>query len=224
MKILTKITIGFAASALLALNCNGANVQTAKKNVVKPSITEADLGYRGTNDLLKENVVPPKVAYKGAAPGAAKKIDRSFQDAPPLIPHSTKGLLPITGKNNSCLGCHMPAQAKAMGIGATPIPVSHFTNFRPATAVKGDNLLKNGKAIKNTSSVKLANVSIKVDKGEQHVDAGRYNCTQCHVPQSASKLVDSNSFKAVYDSKNGAHKSSWNKSKWMNHINTMKSK
>ncbi len=221
MKILTKITIGLAASALLLVGCNGANTTVkVEKTVAKPTITAANLGYRGTDNLLKEDVVPPKVVYKAAAPGAAKKIKRAFQDAPPMIPHSTEGLLPITKNNNACLGCHMPNVAAAMG--ATPIPVSHFTNFRPATAVKGDEILKNGKVIKNTSSEKLANVSIHVDKGEQHLYAGRFNCSQCHAPQATNNLVDKSTFKPVYTAPNGDSKSSWNQSKWMKNIDTTK--
>ena len=221
MKILTKITIGLATSALLLVGCNGVNTNAkAEKTVAKPTITAANLGYRGTDNLLKEDVVPPKVVYDAAAPGAAKRIKRAYQDAPPMIPHSTEGLLPITKNNNACLGCHMPDVAASMG--ATPIPVSHFTNFRPATAVKGDELLKNGRAIKNTSSVDFKNVSIKVNHKENKLYPGRFNCTQCHAPQSTSKLVDSNSFKPVYTAPNGSSKSSWNQSKWMKDINTVK--
>ena len=221
MKILTKITIGLAASALLLVGCNGANTSAkAEKSVVKPTITEANLGYRGTDDLLKEDVIPPAVAYHSAPPGASKKFKRAYQDAPPMIPHSTEGLLPITKNNNACLGCHMPDTAAAMG--ATPIPVSHFTNFRPATAVKGDKILKNGKAVKNTSSEKLANVSIQVDKSEQKLYAGRFNCSQCHAPQATNELVDESHFTPVYTSPDGDSKSSWDQSKWLKDINTAK--
>ena len=66
MKILTKITIGLATSALLFVGCSNAPAKTnakANASVVKPTITEANLGYRGTDDLLKEDVIPPAVAY-----------------------------------------------------------------------------------------------------------------------------------------------------------------
>ncbi len=222
MKILTKVTIGLAAATLLLVGCNGANTQTGAENKVntKPIIDESQLGYRGTTDLLNEDVVPPSVQYHSAAPGTSKKIARAFQDAPPMIPHSVEGLIPITKGNNACLGCHMPDVASSMG--ATPIPVSHFTNFRPHTAVEGDEILKNGKIIKNTSSETLSNVSIKVDKGEQKLYAGRYNCTQCHAPQATNQLVDQCRFKAVYTDQNGDKKSSWDQSKWLKDINTQK--
>ena len=223
MKVLTKITIGLAASALLLVGCTSTNTNTkAQEKVVKPTITEAHLGYRGTNDLLKEDVVPPAVTYHSATPGTSKKFKRAYQDAPPMIPHDTTGMLPITKDNNQCLMCHMPENAKAMGMGATPIPVSHFTNFRPKTMVKGDKIFKNGKVIKNTSSEKLANVSIEVDKDEQHLYPGRFNCTQCHAPQATNALVDESHFTPVYTAPDGDSKSSWDQSKWLKDINTAK--
>jgi len=219
MKILTKITLGLATASLLLVGCNGSNEQTAADSQahVKPIIDESQLGYRGTTDLLKEDVVPPAVEYGSAAPGTSKKIPRAYQDAPPMIPHDTTGMLPITQDNNQCLMCHMPDMAASMG--ATPIPVSHFTNFRPKTKVQGDKILKNGRAVKNTSSESLANVSIKK---EEKLYAGRFNCTQCHAPQATNMLVDQNEFKPTYTSKDGAHKSSWDESKWLKDINTAK--
>ena len=226
MKILTKVTIGLAAASLLLVGCNGANTQTstqAKKDVIVKPTAETNAmgsGYIKDVDLLNDDAVPPAVAYHSAAPGTAKKIKRAFQDAPPMIPHSTEGLLPITKNNNACLGCHMPDVAAAMG--ATPIPVSHFTNFRPKTEVEGDEILKNGKVIKNTSSESLANVSIKVNHKENKLYAGRYNCSQCHAPQATNTLVDDNHFKPVYTAPDGSSKSSWNQSKWLKHIDTQK--
>jgi cytochrome c-type protein NapB len=58
----------------------------------------------------------------------AQRFERSYENAPPLIPHSVDGLLPITRNNNACLGCHMPEVASSMG--ATPIPKTHFMDFR----------------------------------------------------------------------------------------------
>jgi len=223
MKILTKITLGLAASALLLVGCSSVKTDTAAKKeatAVKPSAATHALGmgYVGDVDLLKDDAIPPAVHYHSAAPGTSTKIKRAFQDAPPMIPHDTTGMLPITKDNNQCLACHMPDVAVSMG--ATPIPISHFTNFRPKTAVVGDEILKNGKAIKNTSSDKLANVSIKVNKEENKLYSGRYNCSQCHAPQATNDLVDKSTFKPVFTSPDGEHKSSWNQSKWLKDINT----
>lgn len=224
MKILTKVTVSLATSALLFVGCSSGDAKTAKPHKVVVKATAASdasgKGYITDADLLKKNAALPTVSYNTAPPGAAKRIKRAFQDAPPMIPHSTEGLLPITKNNNACLGCHMPNVAKMMG--ATPIPVSHFTNFRPDTTVKDNKLLKNGKAIKNTSSESLSNVSIKVNHKENKLYPGRYNCSQCHAPQATNKLVDKNSFKPLYTAPDGNSKSSWNQSKWMKDINTQK--
>jgi cytochrome c-type protein NapB len=220
MKIFTKITIGLATATLLLVGCSGTNTQTnadVKENV-KPIIDESHLGYRGTTDLLKEDVIPPAVQYHSAAPGTSKKFKRAYQDAPPMIPHDTTGMLPIEKDNNQCLMCHMPDMAASMG--ATPIPVSHFTDFRPKTTIKDGEILKNGKVIVNTSSEKLENVSIKSTHGELY--QGRFNCTQCHAPQAINTLVDQNKFKPVYVDSDGDTKSSWDKSKWLKDINTQK--
>ena len=50
-------------------------------------------------------------------------------------------------------------------------------------------------------------VSIK-STGDK-LPGARFNCTQCHAPQSTGKLAVENTFKAVYSDKDGASKSRW---------------
>ncbi len=164
------------------------------------TISEESLGLRKTNLYSESKTAPSAVKYNAPAPGAAKTLQRSYDNAPPLIPHSVDGLLPITAKNNACLGCHMPAAAK--GVGATPIPPSHFVDFRPSTKVdkKGD-IIKDGKVIKNTSDVKV------VEHKQKTLYQGRYNCSQCHVPQANVKPLVKNNFKPDYQSSSAKKKS-----------------
>ena len=225
MKIGMKLTLGVMTATLLFAGCSEtqnsakakpAETKAAVKEVVKPVIDETKLGYRGANLLKEDDVIPPKVEYTSAPPGASKRFKRAYQDAPPMIPHSVEGLLPITKDNNQCLGCHMPDVAPAMG--ATPIPVSHFTNFRPATKVEGDKVIKNGHVIVNTSDENLKNVSIKK---QNKLYPGRFNCSQCHAPQAMNKPVDENKFQPHYTDPNGAFKSSWDESKWLKDIKTV---
>ncbi len=109
-------------AALVVAGCAaGSSSQTQ-------TIDETSLGLRKANLFSESGVKPPAFEYSKAQPGQAKTFERSFVDAPPLIPHSVEGLLPITKKNNACLGCHMPEVAKSMN--ATPIPKSHFMDFR----------------------------------------------------------------------------------------------
>ncbi len=215
MKIISKITIGLATATLLFVGCSESAKSEAtapvKKQVIKPTINENSLGLR-KKTLYDENLVPVKTNYNDGYTGSGFKIKRAFQDAPPMIPHDTTGLLPIKIGDNQCLSCHMPKAAAEGGIGATPIPSSHFTNFRPTSsyAIKGEN----------TSSEKLAHVSIQ--KQDKLVGA-RFNCSQCHAPQTKGALNVENNFEADYTKKNGASQSSWNGTKLMEGINTFES-
>ncbi len=164
------------------------------------TISEESLGLRKTNLYTEDNTKPVEAKYTTAAPGTSKRFDRAYENAPPMIPHSVEGLLPITKDNNQCLGCHMPDVAKSMG--ATPIPPSHFTNFRPQTKVgKNGEVIKEGKVVKNTSDVKV--VIHKQDKLYQ----GRFNCSQCHAPQANVKPLVKNNFTPDFTTKDGAKKS-----------------
>jgi cytochrome c-type protein NapB len=66
-------------------------------------------------------------------------------------------------------------------------------------------IVKNGKAVDNTSSDKMEYVTIKEMAS---LSGARFNCSQCHAPQSEGQLVE-NTFQAEYTSKDGASKSSW---------------
>ena len=161
----------------------------------KKVVDETVLGLRKTT-LFKEDVKPADAKFDRPAPGAAPKFERAYVNAPPMIPHSTDGLLPITKDNNQCLGCHMPDVAKSMG--ATPIPPSHFTNYRPTTVYKNGELVKEGKKVGiqkgdmgNVGDIKLAKV-----KKLNHLYQGRFNCSQCHAPQADVKTAVGNTFKS----------------------------
>ena len=161
----------------------------------KKEVSELTLGLRKT-DLYseKDETTPVKTDYSRPAPGQSTRFERAYVNAPPMIPHSVDGLLPITKNNNQCLGCHMPESAKAMG--ATPIPPSHFTNYRPTTVYKNGELVKEGKTVGmngelgNVSDIKVAKAK-KMDKLYQ----GRFNCTQCHAPQAKIDPIVGNTFK-----------------------------
>ncbi len=216
MKVLSKLTIGLATAAMLFVGCNDS-ATPAKNEVVKPTIDETSLGLRKDSLFVEDTKVKPReTKYSTTYAGSGHKFKRAFQDAPPMIPHDTTGMLPITINNNQCIGCHMPDVASSMG--ATPIPPSHFTNFRPDTKIAKDGaIIKNGHKIKNTSSEKLANVSIKK---ENKLYGGRFNCSQCHAPQSDTPLAVDNKFQPEYVAPDGASKSTWTGTKLMEGINT----
>jgi len=220
MKVISKITLGLVTATLLFVGCN-ESAAPAKAPVVKPTISEESLGLRKST-LNNEDLTPHGTKYSDSYAGSGHKIERAFQDAPPMIPHDTEGMLPIRVQDgNQCLNCHMPDMAEAMG--ATPIPVSHFTDFRPVTTIAKDGQLqKDGHDIKNTSSEKLMNVSIKPTK-DGKLYGGRFNCTQCHAPQDTGVLAVPNNFEAAYQETDGSSNSTWEGTKLMEGINTYES-
>ncbi len=188
MKVI-KIACGlFAAVAVFTIGCAAAQ-----------TVSEESIGLRKTDLYTETNTVADKTDYRKDPAGASTKIERAFENAPPMIPHDTEGLLPITVNNNACLGCHEPAVAPMMK--ATPIPKSHFTDFRPNTKVdKTGKVIKEGKAIKNTSDIKTVSKSLATLAG------ARFNCSQCHAPQSNGE-APKNNFVTEFRQKDSGSKS-----------------
>jgi len=210
MKMINKITLSLVvASTIFFTGCND-NATASKTKVAKPTISEESLGLRKTDLYVeKDDTKGDKTSYGTSYAGSGHKFKRAFQDAPPMIPHDTEGMLPIKINNNQCTSCHMPEIAVSMG--ATPIPVSHFTNFRPHHNYDGKKFTKSIDNMKNEISIK------KTSK----LQGARFNCTQCHAPQSTGKLAVENTFETVYSDKNGANKSSWNGSRFTDYLDTL---
>lgn len=207
MKTINKITLSLAVVATIVFT--GCNDVVKQQEVVKSNITEASLGLRKT-DLYSEtsDTFGSKAKYSTTYAGSGHKIDRAFQDAPPMIPHDVEGMLPIKINDNQCISCHMPEVASSMG--ATAIPVSHLTDFRPKHNISGQKFNKTVDNMKNE-------IAITKNK-EGKLTGARFNCSQCHAPQSTAKLAVENTFEATFTSKDGANKSSWDSSKYMDSI------
>jgi cytochrome c-type protein NapB len=223
MKTISKITIGLATAALLFVGCGEATktetAAPAKEAKVIKFQSEESLGLRKTNLYAEDaETAGHQAAYSTTYTVSGTKIKRAFQDAPPMIPHDVTGLVPITINNNQCIGCHMPEEAKNMGMGATAIPSSHFLDMRPKTAMANGEMSKDGKVLDNTTSADRKDISIK-STGTKLAGA-RFNCTQCHASQSGVDLAVANTFEADFTSADGASKSSWNGSKLMEGLDT----
>ena len=172
---------GLIAVSLLAIVSTGCS--DSKKEAAKGEIPETALGLRKTDINTEKTTMASKTEYTGAAPGTSEKYERAYTDAPPMIPHSVEGLIPIERDNNQCTGCHMPYVAEA--VGATPIPKSHFVNFRPKSGCLDGKFKSEADVMKNKTFAKeLKDALYK----------GRYNCTQCHAPQSQGNLAVENTF------------------------------
>lgn len=166
---------------------------------VSKTYSEEELGVRKSN-LYEEKVdLKDKVEYSSVAPGESKLIKRSFENAPPLIPHSMEGLLPITAEYNSCLGCHAPEVASA--VNAVPTPKSHLVSYRPVLKMKDDAVMRDGKNYENTSDL----LTVSHERGG--VGADRYNCSLCHVAQTDNAPVVNNEFSPEFRNKGDSEKS-----------------
>ncbi len=172
-KILIIVFTGFI---LLSISCEK---KAAMKDKAEAK-TDKELGISTirSDSLFDESVKTPGVKYVGKAPGANnKKFARSFENAPPMIPHSVAGLLPIK-KNNICLSCHMPSKDDpnvAITKGATRISSTHISEL-------DGNL-----------------------KGE--LNKAYFNCSQCHAPQANLPAAKGSKFAPVFTSEETKSKS-----------------
>ena len=126
------ILISAASALILFTGCNQQTTSTQQKISKPVEVT----GIRKAS-LNKDSQNLPVIQYHNAAPipGQAKPFKKSYFTAPPMIPHNIQGFIPITAKSNACLGCHLPQNAKAMGI--TPMPEDHFVdNFEGGKHIK----------------------------------------------------------------------------------------
>ena len=108
--------------------CSGNSVEVAPEPA-PADVADTELSYR--NEPLMDPSFTPPSPFDAADPGEAKLLARSFENAPPLIPHNTDDLLPITFADNSCLDCHLPENAEDAD--ATPTPASHLYDIRRDT-------------------------------------------------------------------------------------------
>lgn len=166
----------FAITSIFAASVNAAQ-----------TIKDDSIGLRQESLLDENKVAGDETKYRTDPAGTSTKIERAFENAPPMIPHDTEGMLPITIDNNQCTMCHDPAVAESMG--ATPIPKSHFTSFREQVNLdKKGELERDGKVVANSSDLKT------IVKPLDHLSNARFNCSACHAPQSDSANVPANNF------------------------------
>jgi len=201
MKLISKVTLGLATATLLFVGCGGDTSAKASgassQATAKATITEESLGLRKTDLYTESGTSASKTEYRTAGAGSSDRIQRAYQDAPPMIPHDVSGFLPITKGNNACVGCHAPEVAPAMG--ATPLPASHFLDMRPKHKFDGKMFTKSIDNYKNETDVKKLT----------HLSQARFNCSQCHAPQSQGNLAVENTFEANYIKTDGASRSHW---------------
>lgn len=147
----------------------------SKTDSTTSGISSDEIGLRKTSIENENNVELPDINSTGLQPGESVLLERSFENAPPMISHAIDDMLPITKDNNMCLSCHIKEVAKDAG--TVPAPATHyfdFTNNKPT-----------GDVISNA----------------------RFNCTQCHTPQSDVQPLVKNNFKAEFSNESLKSKS-----------------
>ncbi|PNV82463.1 MAG: nitrate reductase [Sulfurimonas sp.] len=209
MKTMIKISVGLVTATLLLTGCGSDGAKSSSSPAVAQQISEESLGLRKTDLYTEEGTVAEKTEYRTAQASTSTRIKRAFQDAPPMIPHDTNGMLPIKVGDNQCVTCHMPEMAPAMG--ATPIPVSHFTDFRPRGKIVNGMFVEAVDNYKNEVAI----------KEHTSLQGARFNCSACHAPQSEGNPLVENTFEPVFTSKDGAEKSSWSGSKLTEALDTV---
>lgn len=204
---IAKLGISIVVAGLLVSGCTNSSV-AKKEEVVKPALAAEDIGLRKVS-VYEDTSVADKTQYADNAAGSGVKFKRAYQDAPPMIPHDTTGMMEITRDNNQCVSCHMPEVAVSMG--ATPVPTSHFMDFRPRhKLVEGEKFVKTVNEDKNEVKIK------KLDD----LAAARFNCVQCHAPQSQGE-APLNVFEPDFIDKDGTAKSNWTGDRLLEGLNTL---
>jgi len=117
----------------------------------------------------------------------SKAIERSFENAPPLIPHTIDGMFKITFQENQCMMCHMPEKADEKN--AKPIPLTHLTDYRPLIVEEGDLYVVQAKENEVVAQITGGGLN-----------EAMYNCNLCHAPQANIDPMVKNLFEADYRS------------------------
>ncbi len=141
MRSATRSPLALACAASAALAAAAALVACAstpspsKKSSVPSSVSgipDASLGLE--KSPVTGVPAPRSYEYSAKDPGDGKVLPRPFDFAPPLIPHTVDGMLPITRADNGCLTCH--AMDKPDADGPVQAPASHYVDLRNAPTVK----------------------------------------------------------------------------------------
>ena len=148
------------------------------ENNSNEGIEDDELGFINADVTSEETDFKFRAEYMLERPGESEKIIRAFENAPPLIPHTTSGFFPIKIDRNICLSCHMPEKAKE--VNAVPLPETHMANIRPKLVLV-DGIYQNPK--EEVAVHKLDNLN-----------NAYFNCSQCHAPQTNVKVDITNLF------------------------------
>ena len=116
---------------LMVVVVAGAVVGSAGACRAPAGVPDRELGLRKTP--LADDQAPPVVVFKGDSPGNNQRLLRSYEGAPPVIPHNLDGMAPITREENFCVACH--ASGSTDPADPPQVPRSHLVDWRTAPGV-----------------------------------------------------------------------------------------
>jgi cytochrome c-type protein NapB len=126
-----------ALAGALVAGCTASNPTARDSPAGNDPVPDVRLG------LAKGSVfdvpAPPSVKPNDSAPGEGPVLPRPYLIAPPRIPHAVGDFLPITPKQNACVDCHAIKEKKPGE--PTPIPPSHYTDYRNAPDRPGSQVV-----------------------------------------------------------------------------------
>ena len=136
-----------------------------KSSSTDKAIEDLNMGLSKTS--VFDTPTPAVYTYSDAKPGYNDRIAKAWDELPPVIPHRVEEYLPVVMEDNQCTDCHdVP---KYIG--------------KP---------LNTDRTIKNKSPMsKNHYASAELDE----IDGARFNCMQCHVPQSNAPPLVENTFR-----------------------------
>jgi len=153
------------------------------------AIDELNMGLSKTS--VFDTPTPDTYTYSDGKPGYNDPLPRAWEEAPPQIPHRVEEFLPVTAEDNQCLDCHdvpkymdKPKNMDRTRKSKSPMPEEHYASSDM------DELAKNMDRTRKSKSPMPEEHYASSDMDE--LAGARFNCTQCHVPQSnAAPLVES---------------------------------
>ncbi len=153
----------FAALAL-ALALLGVGWADAKPKGPTP---DSKLGLLDAPAGAQKDLPAPQT--EGSTPGQNDKLQRSYSDAPPMIPHAVDEYLPITTRNE-CINCHVNPPKAMIEAHISVVPDSHYVG-------------------RETSVAGAPPASVR------SVDRRFYQCSMCHAAQTDAPTLKGNTFR-----------------------------
>lgn len=128
-------------------------------------IEASNMGLSKTS--VFDTPTPEHFSYADTKAGKSKLLPRAYPYIPPQIPHKIDSYLPVTAEDNQCLDCHdKPNLIGKKNTSKIPMSREHYVDLRAT----GDEM-------------------------QGDIVGARFNCTQCHIPQSGAPPLVENTFR-----------------------------